>query len=206
MFVIEQIDEICSRKDSMDRRIKYTKKVIKDTFLNLLEKKDISSITVTEICEIADINRGTFYRYYMDVYDLLKNIEQEFIEEIKNSPSIERMEEHSIYSFTKGILSIFENNKKLVRILFNTDRNVYFLNEVLEVAYDKCIGRWEEEQPEIAGTELEHAVVFIFNGALGVINYWIKNDFNLSSDEIAKNIELYCNQGARKYIPKNKQS
>ncbi len=190
----------------MDRRIKYTKKVIKDTFLSLLETKDISSITVTEICEIADINRGTFYRYYMDVYDLLKNIEQEFIDEIKNSPSIERMQDHSIYSFTKGILSIFENNKKLVRILFNTDNNVYFLNEVLEVAYEKCMGRWEEEQPDIAGPELENAVVFIFNGALGVINYWIKNDFQTPSDVLAKNIESYCLQGARKFIPKNKQN
>ena len=49
----------------MDRRTKYTMKVIKDTFLNLLESKDISNITVTEICDIADINRGTFYRYYL---------------------------------------------------------------------------------------------------------------------------------------------
>ena len=189
----------------MDRRIKYTKKMIKDTFLNLLEKKDISNITVTEICSLSDINRGTFYRYYMDVYDLLKNIEQEFIDEIKNSPSIERMQDHSIYSFTKGILSIFENNKKLVRILFNTDNNVYFLNEVLDVAYEKCMTRWGNEQPEIKGKELDNAVVFIFNGALGVINYWIKNDFEESSDDIAKYIEMYCIHGARKYIPKSKQ-
>ncbi len=189
----------------MDRRIKYTKKVIKDTFLNLLEKKDISSITVTEICEIADINRGTFYRYYMDVYDLLKNIEQEFIDEIKNSPSIENIHDHSIYSFTKGILSIFENNKKLVKILFNTDNNIYFLNEVLDVAYDKCMTRWEQEQPDINEEELDNAVVFIFNGALGVINYWIKNDFSISSDDIAKYIEKYCLHGAKIYLPKNKQ-
>ena len=50
----------------MDRRVKYTKKVITETFLNLLEKKDISNITVTEISEISDVNRGTFYRYYKD--------------------------------------------------------------------------------------------------------------------------------------------
>ena len=190
----------------MDRRTKYTQKVIKDTFLNLLEKKDISNITVTEICEISDVNRGTFYRYYLDVYDLLKNIEQEFMEEIKNSPSIERMQEHSIYSFTKEILNIFENNKKLVRILFNTDRNIYFLNEVVEVAYDKCIGSWESKNPERKGEELENAVVFIFNGALGVINYWIKNDFSPSSEELAKYIEQYCIHGARKYIPDAKQN
>ncbi len=186
----------------MDRRTKYTKNIIKETFLNSLEKKDISSITVTEICKIADINRGTFYRYYVDVYDLLKNIEQEFMDEIKNSNSIEQMENHSIYSFTKEILTIFENNKKLVRILFNTDRNIYFLNEVVEVAYDKCIGRWEKIQPESKGYEMENAVIFIFNGALGVINNWIKNDFSLSIDEVAKSIEACCMNGARNYIPK----
>ena len=57
----------------MDRRIKYTKKIIKETFINLLEKKDLNKITVSEICKIADINRSTFYRYYLDVYDLLSN-------------------------------------------------------------------------------------------------------------------------------------
>ena len=48
----------------MDRRVKYTKKIIKDTFLNLLKEKEISKITVSEICKLSDINRATFYRYY----------------------------------------------------------------------------------------------------------------------------------------------
>ena len=184
----------------MDRRVKYTKKVITETFLNLLEKKDISNITVTEICEISDVNRGTFYRYYTDIYDLLKQIEQDFIDEIKSSPSMEYMEEHSIYSFTKGILQIFENNKKLVKLLFITGRNIYFLNEVLEVAYDKCIGDWDG--PDIDKEGLVNAVVYIFNGALGIINYWVKNDFNTPSEELARYIENYTINGAKKYIPK----
>ena len=48
----------------MDRRIRYTKKIIKETFLNLLEEKELNKITVSEICRISDINRETFYRYY----------------------------------------------------------------------------------------------------------------------------------------------
>ena len=189
----------------MDRRVKYTKKIIKENFLNLLEEKDITKITVKELCEISDINRGTFYRYYIDIYDLLKTIEQEFVDEIKNSSSIVKIEEHSIYSFTKGILSVFENNKKLVKILFNTERNILFLNEVLEIAYDKCINRWKNLHSEIDEDELENAVVFIFNGALGVINYWVKNDFSTSSDDIAKYIEKFCQLGARMYLPEEKQ-
>ena len=186
----------------MDRRVKYTKKVIKDTFLSLLEKKDISSISVKELCDIADVNRGTFYRYYEDIYDLLKKIEEEFIEEIRDSNSMVHMSNHSIYTFTKEILDIFENNKKLVRILFNADSNIYFLDDVLEVAYEKCIGNWESNIDNDNYNELENSVVFIFNGALGVINYWVKNDFNISSDLLAKYIEKYCLGGVSKFIPK----
>lgn len=186
----------------MDRRVKYTKKVIKDTFLSLLEKKDISSISVKELCDIADVNRGTFYRYYEDIYDLLKKIEEEFIEEIRDSNSMVHMSNHSIYTFTKEILDIFENNKKLVRVLFNADSNIYFLDDVLEVAYEKCIGNWESNIDSDNYNELENSVVFIFNGALGVINYWVKNDFNISSDLLAKYIEKYCLGGVSKFIPK----
>lgn len=188
----------------MDRRVKYTKKVIKDSFLSLLEVKDISSISVKELCEVADVNRGTFYRYYEDIYDLLKRIEEEFIDEIKNSNSIVHMSDHSIYTFTKEILDIFENNKKLVRILFNADSNIYFLDDVLEIAYEKCIGNWEDNINNENYTELENSVVFIFNGALGVINYWVKNDFNLSSETLARYIERYCLGGVRKFIPNKK--
>lgn len=184
----------------MDRRVKYTKRVIKEAFISLLEEKDISHISVKELCTIADINRGTFYRYYADIYDLLKKIEEEFIYEIKISNSMINMKEHSIYSFTHGILDIFEKNKKLVRILFSADNNIFFLDDVLEVAYEKCIDKWGSDKLK-DNKELENAVVFIFNGALGVINYWIKNDFNIPSDAIAKYIERYCLGGVKKFIP-----
>lgn len=54
----------------MDRRTKYTLKMIRIAMFELLERKSIDSITVTDICREADINRGTFYKYYRDVRDL----------------------------------------------------------------------------------------------------------------------------------------
>ena len=44
-----------------DRRVKYTKQAIRDSFLKLLSEKPIEKISVTEICREAEINRGTFY-------------------------------------------------------------------------------------------------------------------------------------------------
>ena len=57
-----------------NRRILYTKKAIKESLLKLLETNEIHQITVTDICKMADINRGTFYTHYKDAYDLLQSI------------------------------------------------------------------------------------------------------------------------------------
>ncbi len=186
----------------MDRRIKYTKKIIKDTFISLISEKDIKKITVSEICKIADINRATFYRYYLDVYDLLDKIQEEFIDELKE-PYINNPERvNSVKTFTKEILIVFLENKELVKVLFNTNNNIYFLNEVLEVAYQMCDTRWRHDIPNITQDEIDYAATFIFNGALGVVNYWVKNDFDRDIDELAYTIEELAYHGTKKYIYK----
>lgn len=54
-----------------DRRIRRTKKALKDSFVELLQTKSFKKITVTELCEAADITRVTFYTYYKDKYELV---------------------------------------------------------------------------------------------------------------------------------------
>ena len=91
----------------MDRRTKFTQKVIKDTFLDLLETKDIKKITVSEICEKADINRATFYRYYLDVYDLLDKIQEEFVNELKMASANDC--DYTVATFARDLLLAFTN-------------------------------------------------------------------------------------------------
>lgn len=184
----------------MDRRIKYTKKVIKDTFLNLLEEKDIKKVTVSEICELADVNRATFYRYYLDVYDLLDKIENEFTEELKSALSNES--NYTVSSFSSDLLKVFLENKELVKILFNTNNNIYFLNTFLEIAYEKCKEKWEKDLPNINQEDINYASSFIFNGALGVINYWVQSDFDKDYKEISQIIEQLSYFGTRRFIYK----
>jgi len=57
---------------------KSNEQVIQDTFLSLLKEKDISRITVREICEKANINRSTFYRHHEDIYALMKTVQKTF--------------------------------------------------------------------------------------------------------------------------------
>ncbi|MBQ2217359.1 MAG: TetR/AcrR family transcriptional regulator, partial [Firmicutes bacterium] len=60
-----------------DRRVVRTKKAIRSAFAELLSEKDYNDITVTDIAERADINRKTFYNYYRNTEDLVKEIECE---------------------------------------------------------------------------------------------------------------------------------
>lgn len=184
----------------MDRRIKYTKNIIKTTFLSLLEEKDIKKITVSEICKLSDINRATFYRYYLDVYDLLDKIQEDFIIELKNASNNEST--YTVSSFSKELLNVLLKNKELVRILFNTNNNLYFLNEILEIAYEKCKAKWSSDITNISDEDMEYAAVFIFNGALGVINFWVKNEFDKNVDEISNIIEQLSYFGTKRFIYK----
>lgn len=186
----------------MDRRVKYTKKVIKDTFLKLLNEKEIKKITISEICQLADINRATFYHHYLDIYDLLDSIAKDFEEELKNAYIPKTDKEKTIFHFSKAMLSVFIQNKELVKILFNTNNNIYSLNNILEVAYEKCRERWTKDIPNISTEEMEYATIFIFNGALGIINYWIQNDFDKNIDDLATIIEDLSYFGTKKYIYK----
>lgn len=171
----------------MDRRVKYTQKVIKETFINLLEQKDLKKVTVSEICEQADINRATFYRYYLDVYDLYDKIKNELIDDLRAAADSE--DDYTVYHFASDMLKVLISHKDIINILFINSNNIYFLNEFLEVAYEKCKHRWRLEDPNISEEIMEYAAIFIFNGALGIINYWVQNNFDKDINEIAKMIE-----------------
>jgi len=186
----------------MDRRTKYTKKIIKDTLIKLLSEKDVKKVTVSEICSIADVNRATFYRYYLDVYDLLDKIEEDFINELKAPYQEDPTRVNSVGAFSKEILAVFLENKDLVRILFNTNNNIYFLNEVLEVAYEMCKAKWMSDMPETTEEEINYAATFIFNGALGIVNYWVKNDFDKDIEEVSNAIEQLGYYGTKNFIYK----
>ncbi len=68
-----------------NRRVRYTRMVLRETLLSLLQQYPLNKITVSRICEQADVNRSTFYLYYKDAYDLLDQIETELVEQISQA-------------------------------------------------------------------------------------------------------------------------
>ena len=67
------------RDETQDRRVRKTRQQLRRCLAILLKEKKIQEITVREIMEMADLNRGTFYLHYRDVFDLLEQIEKELL-------------------------------------------------------------------------------------------------------------------------------
>ena len=63
-----------------DLRVVKTKRNIKSEMIELLQKKPVEKITVTELASQAFINKGTFYHHYSDIYDLYHELVSDFIE------------------------------------------------------------------------------------------------------------------------------
>ena len=62
-----------------DRRIAMTKRMLKDALIDMLREKDIYHISIRELCEKADVNRTTFYKYYGSQFDLLSDMENDLL-------------------------------------------------------------------------------------------------------------------------------
>ena len=72
------------KEEILDRRVRKTRRQLKECLTRLLKEKKIQDITVRELAEMADINRGTFYLHYKDVFDLMDQIKNELIEEVES--------------------------------------------------------------------------------------------------------------------------
>ena len=108
----------------MDLRIVKTKKNIREAFLELRSQNALEKIKVTKLCELALINKTTFYKHYQDIYALSEEIENETILSIMNS--FEDM--NSLFTapevFMKGLYYAFKSHEELILILFSGRMNI----------------------------------------------------------------------------------
>ncbi|HJC89307.1 MAG TPA: TetR/AcrR family transcriptional regulator, partial [Candidatus Eisenbergiella intestinigallinarum] len=72
-------------KKKTDLRIQKTEQAIRNAFIELRTKKPLEKITVKELCELALINKSTFYAHYEDMYALSEAMEQETVDSIIGS-------------------------------------------------------------------------------------------------------------------------
>lgn len=113
-----------------DRRTTYTRQIIRETFIELLRQKPIGKISVTELCTIADISRGTFYLHYSDCYQILEELQSEFCDRL--IAAVNQKEDHPSLDRMLDTHEIIRENKELYMILMRTDYPMHAFNKFIK--------------------------------------------------------------------------
>ncbi|WP_240843210.1 TetR/AcrR family transcriptional regulator [Acidaminobacter sp. JC074] len=154
-----------------DRRVVYTKRVIKESLLGLLENNPLGKITIKDICIDADVNRGTFYRHYQDIYDLFEEIETEFIDKILSD---------SDQTFSiNTLLNLIYKNQGFYR--------EFFLNHLESDRIRKLLEKELHTQPIPANMTDDVTKVainrFMYYGTTGLIREWVNTGCKRTPEE-----------------------
>ena len=169
-------DKILLRKQQvliMNRKIQITKRCIREALFECLREKDINKITISSLCEKADINRSTFYKYYGSQYDVIKEMEQEVIQLINKQLNDQPKETSFIQ-----LLQFLKSNKETIKIFFECNVDNEFPKQVLALdSINNQLEQVSQNDPYIKN--------YILFGSLATIQQWIDAGCIESCEEIA---------------------
>ena len=165
---------------SRERMINHTKELLKKSLLELLEKKPLSKITIKELCNKVDINRTTYYRYYLDPYDQLEKIEDDIFS--KMSSFIEDKKTNNEFDMIYSILTYINNEKYEFKVLLEKG-DINFQEKCLSFIGKKL---FQNLQRNDLDTEIKY--IYTADGSFGVVSEWIKGNIKLSVEELSNKI------------------
>ena len=168
---------------TLDRRSQYSVDAIQNALFTLLEEKDLSAVTVTDICRLADVNRGTFYRYFKDVPDLFSHIEDHFLEIFRDILSSTDMS-----SYYRSILISIRENSALIRFILASNSTSHIIEKLLLRQKDSLLDMLNCRCPHLNRKDAEYIFEYILGGFIYLIRKWFEEDMVIPLDTLEKNL------------------
>ena len=171
----------------MDRRVRKTKSQLRAGLAQLMREKSIREITVKELVDKVDINRSTFYLHYSDIPGMLKEIEDEILEEMGRAIQEHPIEEgeKSIYFFMQDMFRVLAANREIGCALVGPHGDIAFVRRIenfLEQYSRHVRGDMLPEQL----AEMKYFYSFCWNGCLGFVKTWLEEGEDKSPEDAAK--------------------
>jgi len=168
----------------IDRRVRKTKKALREGLIELLNEKSIQNVTVQELADKVDIHRSTFYANFKDVYELYSHVEDTIIQEISNIVLVD--DNFTPNAFFNSLLGYISNNKQVSRLFFGGNTSSDFSERLTSLFKNACIDYWRNEfNVTNISNEMDYYGQFCLSGALGVIGMWVAKDFEYPIETLA---------------------
>lgn len=187
------------KEEILDRRVRKTRRQLKECLTKLLKEKKIQDITVRELSEMADINRGTFYLHYKDVFDLMDQIKKELIEEVESvlakHPVSELVVRPSLA--LSELFPLVQENVEIVSILIGENGDLNFVNHLKRIVSERCLKCWLDLKCPGDPDALAAFSAFIVSGCVGTVQYWIESGMKEPAAQMAAMTEEFILKGIK---------
>jgi Transcriptional regulator len=168
-----------------NQRIRISKKMLKDSLIRLLQKKDIQQISIHEICQDAQINRTTFYKYYGSQYELLNDIEKDVFDELEACLiDCEPFSPHTENDGLTQTLSYFENEREKCLMLINSTTDKEFAEKLFSLPVIQNLIKKNTPQ-DYTEEQIKYVHTFITHGGYAMIRQWANSENRETPQEMS---------------------
>ncbi len=173
-------------KTNEDRRIRKTKQLLRQSFASLLAEKPLEDITVKELTERADINRGTFYCHYKDIYDLKDQIERELFDEfvaVIDGYGVDNLR-RELQPVMVDVFRFLQRNREFSMVLsaYKTD-NLFFAWVRSEI-FRRGLSEWQRIYGFQDSLQWDYYLDFVVAGCVTMLQSWIKREMRETPEEM----------------------
>ncbi len=183
--------------EPVDRRVRKTRRQLRECLITLLKEKKVQDITVRELTDMADLNRGTFYLHYKDVFDLLEKTEAELQEDFNQlvckHDAVDLKQRPSV--IFNEIYSLVYDNADLIEILLGENGDLSFVNRLKQLIREKCLKDWMEVFRSGNAAAFDAFFSFIVSGCIGLVQYWLQTGLKETPEQMAKLTEHIITKG-----------
>lgn len=178
-----------------------TKKKLIDAFWDLYKVKSIEKITIKEITAKGGYNRSTFYKYFIDVYDILECIEDTLIAYIKENIIFDTINCGEDETVIHKIVSIYEEKGEYINVLLSKKGSPVFVKKlklVFKPALYTAFGISIDD-------DVYYGIIFEFSisAILGAFSYWYSNKDLFSEDEFIVLVRSMLSNGVLEKLKSN---
>jgi AcrR family transcriptional regulator len=174
-----------------DARIQRTRKLLQQALIELSVEMGFATITVRDIARRARVNRSTFYRHYLDKYDLLNQYMDEIQASVTEAALLaEKTEQSGPEKAPPGLLVLVkhvEANADFYRIMLGRNGDPFFterFRQFSENRYRYLFSQYDLPT-DVKAPPIEMRLAYLSYAGVGVILWWLENDKPCSPEQLA---------------------
>ena len=178
-----------------DKRVIHTKRILRQTLLELMNKKPINKITVKELCENADINRNTFYAHYGAPEDIIAEIENEYYDTLRafQDSAINNGDDIALIY---GIMQTLLEHKDFCTVLYGSNSAPAIKDRIYKDAFSRIMFTWIETGKVTQPDHLRWLFFFLSGGIDAIIRAWVQGGMKESPRDLATLVGNMCHASA----------